>query len=360
MSCPSHLLPSERQSMHTLLQENSGVFGSSIADLSNIPLVRHYIDTGNAKPIKQRVYRASHHHRQEIEKQVEGMLCNGIIEPSVSPWAGPVVLVTKADNTLRLCIDYRNLNKATIKGSYPLPQLQDTLDTLYGNNLFATLDLLKGYYQIKIEEGSRKKTAFTTHIGLFQYIGLPFGLTNPTVSFQRLLEHVLRDYIGKFVILYIDDILIFSASFEDHLSHVAQVVQTLRDTYVKVQIDKCQFAQNFVEFLGHLITPQGIGPNKRNLEAVTSFPNPAKIKDVCAFLGLHNYYRRFIKNYSVLAGLLLQLLKKNTAFHCHLPQQESFLALRKRLTTDPIFAYPDFSIPFTCILTLVEIVFDLT
>ena len=124
MSCPSHLLPSERQSMHTLLQENSGVFGSSIADLSSTLLIQYYIDTGNAKPIKQRAQSASHHHRQEIEKQVEEMLCNGTMELSISPWASPVVLVTKADNTLRLCIDYRNLNKATIEDSYPLPHIQ--------------------------------------------------------------------------------------------------------------------------------------------------------------------------------------------------------------------------------------------
>ena len=243
------------------------------------------------------------------------MLCNGIIEPSVSPWASPVVLVTKADNTLQLCIDYRTLNKATIKDSYPLPHIQDTLDTLHGNNLFITLDLLNRYHQIKVEESSREKTAFTTHIGLLQYIRSTFGLTNAPASLQRLLEHVLRDYIGKFVILYIDNILIFSASFDNHLSHVAQVLQTLREAYLKVRISKCQFARNSVEFLGHLITPEGFGPNKRNIEAVTSFPTPAKIKDVRAFLGLCNYYRRFIKNYSVLAGPLLQFLKKNVVFH---------------------------------------------
>ena len=161
------------------------------------------------------------------------------------------------------------------------------------------------------------------------------------------MEHVVRNYIGKFVILYIDDILVFSASFEDHLSHVAQVLQMLREAYLKVRIDKCQFARNFVEFLGHLITPERTGPNKLNIEAVTSFLTPAKIKEVCAFLGLCNYYRRFIRNYSVLAGPLLQLLKKNAAFHWHSPQHESFLALKKRLTTAPILGYPDFSITFT-------------
>ena len=149
------------------------------------------------------------------------MLPRGIIKPSVSPWASPVLLVTKADNTLQLCIDYWNLNKVTIKDSYPLPHIQETLDTLYGNNLFTTLHLLKGYHQIEVEEGSREKTAFTTHIRLFQYIRLPFVLTNAPASLYRLLEHVLRDCIGNFVILYIDNILIFSASFEDHLGHVA-------------------------------------------------------------------------------------------------------------------------------------------
>ena len=284
--------------MHTLLKENSGVFRSSIADLSSTPLVRHYIDTVNVKHIKQRGNRASHHHCQEIEKQLEEMLRNGIIEPSVSPCASSLVLVTKADNTLRLCIEYRNLNKATIIDSYPLPHMQDTLDKLYGNNFFTTLYILKGYHQIEFEESSWEKTAFTTDSRLFQYIRLPFGLTNAPTSFQRLLEHVLRYYIGKFVILYIDDILIFSPSFEDHISYVAQVLQTLREAYLKVRINKCQFARNSVEFLDHLITPEGIGPNRQNIDVVTSFPTPNKIKDVCDFFGLCNYYRRFIKNYS--------------------------------------------------------------
>ena len=183
----SNLLPNQRQSLYTLLQEHSGVFGSSIADLTSTPIVKRYINTSTTKPIKRRPYRASHHHRQEIEKQVEEILWNSIIQPSVSSWVSPVVLVTKADKTLWLSIDYWSLNKATIKDSYPLPHNQDTLNTLYGNNLFTTLDLLKWYHQIEVEESSRKKMAFTTNVGLFQYIQLPFGLTNAHASFQRLL-----------------------------------------------------------------------------------------------------------------------------------------------------------------------------
>ena len=206
---------------------------------------------------------------------------------------------------------------------------------------------MKGYHLIEVEESSREKTAFTAHIGLFQYIRLPFGLTIAPASFQRLLEHVPQDFIGKFLILYIDDILIFSASFEDHLSHVAQVLQTLRQVYLKERIDRCQFAWNSVEFLSHLITPEGTGPKKQNIEAATSFPTPDKIKDVRAFLDLCNYYRWFIKNYSVFAGPLLQLLKKTAAFRWHSPQHESFLTLKERLTAAPILGYPDFSILFT-------------
>ena len=153
--------------------------------------------------------------------------------------------------------------------------------------------------------------------------------------------------MGKFVILYIDDILIFSSTFDDHLSHVAQVLQTLRVAHLKIRIDKFQFAKNFVEFLGHLITPDGSGPNKKNIEAATSFPTTTKVKDVRAFLGLCNYYQRFIKNYSVCVGPLLRLLKKNATFHWHSRQHESFMALKERPTTAPILACPDFSIPFT-------------
>ena len=244
-------------------------------------------------------------------------------------------------------VQTQNHKKATVKDSYHLPHIPDTLDMLCGNNLFTTLDLLKGYHQIEVEESSRKKTAFTTHVGFFYYICLHFGLTNTPAFFQRLLEHVLWDYIGKYVILYIDGILIFNASFEDHLSHVVQVLQTLREAYLKVWTNKCKFAWNSVKFLGRLITPEEIGPNKRNIEVVTFFPTPVKTKDVCALIGLCNYCRRFIKNYSVLGGSLIQLLKKNAVFCWHSPQHESFLALKKRLTTVPILAYPDFSIPFT-------------
>ena len=200
------------------------------------------------------------------------MLWNGTIEPSVSPWANPVVLVKKTDDTLRLCIDYRNLNKATIKDSYPLSHIQDTLDTLYGNNLFTTLDLLKGYHQIEVEESSRKKTAFATHIGhqCPCFFSRSLGTRPPRLHWQSCHP-----------ILWL----------------------------------KSQFARNSVEFLGHLITLQGIGPNKKNIKAVTSFPTPAKANDASSFLGLCNYYRRFIKNYLVLAGLLLQFLKKNAVFH---------------------------------------------
>ena len=274
------------------------------------------------------------------------MLQNGIIEPSVSIYASRIVLVKKADKTLRFCIDYRSLNKASIKDSYPLSHIQDTLDTLYSNNLFATLELLKGYHFTEVKESSREKTAFTTHVGLFQYIRLPFGLTNTPASFQRLLEHVLRNYIAKFAILYIDNILTYSTTFSDHLNHVAQVLQTLKEAHLKIRISKCQFAKNSVEFLGHLITPDEIGPNKKNIEALTSFPTASKIKDVRAFLGLCNYYRCFIKNYSILASPLLQLLKKNVTFHWHSPQHESSMALKERLATTPILVYSDFSIPF--------------
>ena len=193
----SDLLPNQRQRLYTALQQNSGVFRSSIADLTSTSLAKHYIDTGKVTPMKQRMYCTSHHHRKEIKNQVKEMLQNSIIEPSVSPWANPVVLVRKADKTLRLCIDFGNFNKTTIKDSYPLPHIQDTLVTLYGNNLFTTLDLLMGYHHIKVEESSRGKTAFTTHVGLFQYICFSFGLTNGPASFQRLLEYILRDHIGS-------------------------------------------------------------------------------------------------------------------------------------------------------------------
>ena len=180
----SNLLPHQLQQKYDFLQENSDIFRSNIADVASPPLVKYYIDTENAKPIKQRAYCTSHHLRKEIEKQLEEMLWNSIIEPSLSPWASPAVLGWKANKTLRLCIDYRSLNKTTIKDSYSLPHIQDTLSTLYDNNLLTTLDLLTGYHQIEVEQSSHEKTAFTTHVRLFQYIWLLFGLTSAPASFN--------------------------------------------------------------------------------------------------------------------------------------------------------------------------------
>ena len=302
----------------------------------------------NAKPIKQRAYHASHHHCQEIEKQVEEMLCNGIIEPSVSPWASPVVLVTKADNTLGLCIDYRTLNKATIKDSYPLPHIQDTLDTLHGR-----WQLIYHPWSLKWippdqswEEKSREDSFYysyqTPPVYSFNLwtdqcsciLTTSLGACPPRLHWQVCNPiHWRHTYIQY---LLWQPFQSCGTSPTDPRRGIPQ--STNRPMSVCLE---------FCRVFGPPHYPEGIGPSKRNIEAVTSFPTPAKIKDVRVFLGLCNYYRRFIKNYSVLAGPLLQLLKKNAVFHWHSPQHESFLALKERLMTGPILAYPDFSIRFT-------------
>lgn len=205
--------------------------------------VQHTIDTGDAPPIRLRPYRTSPGQREEIDTQITDMLSQNIIQESVSPWAAPVVLVKKKDGTTRFCVDYRKLNEITKKDSYPLPRIDDTLDALQGSQIFSTLDLRSGYWQIELHPTAKEKSAFITHKGLYEFTVLPFGLCNLPSTFQRLMEHVLRGLNWKTCLIYIDDIIIYSQSFEEHLQHLEDVFLRLRQANVKLKPSKCFFRQ---------------------------------------------------------------------------------------------------------------------
>ena len=329
-----------------LFQSYRDVFAFTDDQLGKTSLVQHVIATGDALPIKQRPYRTSPKCKQEIDRQVEDMLQKGIIRESVSPWSSPVVLVKKKDGSFRFCVDLRKVNAVTRKDSFPMPLVSDTLDALSGTKYFSTLDLKSGYWQIEMRPESREKTAFVTHNGLYEFNVMPFGLTNSGASFQRLMGHILRGLEYRFALIYIDDIVIFSKSIDEHLTHLEEVFRRLREANVKLNPKKCSFVKQRIEYLGHVVTPEGIFPDPGKVEVVKNFPTPASLKELKSFLGLANYYRRFIKGFSEIASPLNALTKKGVKFCWSESCAVAFDRLKRTLTSAPVLAFPNFDEQF--------------
>ena len=332
--------------LRALLTEYDDIFAYSPDQLGRSSVVKHTIDTGVNPPIRLRSYRTTPANKEEIEKQVNEMLANDVIAPSVSAWAAPVVLVKKSDGTMRFCVDYRRLNAVTKKDSHPLPRISEALDALGGARWFSTLDLRSGYWQIEMAADSKEKTAFITHNGLYEFNVLPFGLCNSPATFQRLMTHVLRGLEWDICLVYIDDLIIFSRNFEDHLKHLEEVFKGLREANVRLKPSKCHFVKPQVEYLGHVVSAEGLKPNADKIRAVKEFPIPTNTTGVKAFLGLCNYYRRFIKGFAQIASPLNKLTSKHVKFKWDADCQTAFDTLKSALVSAPILAYPDFNLPF--------------
>ena len=263
-------------------------------------------------------YRYAPARRRFIEDNCQQMLEQGITAPSNSPWASPVVLAPKKDGSLRFCVDYRKLNALTIRDAYPIPRIDDTLDSLQEATFISTLDLRTGYWQVEMDEKSREKTAFITHKGLFEFNVMPYGLMNAPATFQRLMDIVLAGLKWQCCLVYIDDIVVYSPSFEQHLKDLKKVFEALRAANLTVKASKCHFCRRETKYLGHIITQNGIKPDSDLVKSVINFPQPKKIKDVQSFLGLTGYYRRFIKNYARIAEPLIKQLRYSTNGNYHL------------------------------------------
>ena len=342
----SPLSAAQRSQLQSLLNAYRDIFAFKPEELGRTGIVQHHIDTGNEPPIRLRPYRVAHTQRDKIASHVQDMLDRNIIQPSVSPWAAPVVLVRKNDGQDRFCVDYRRLNQITKKDSYPLPRIDDTLDALSGVKFFSTLDLLSGYWQLEMDPSSREKTAFTTHCGLFEFLVMPFGLTNAPSTVQRVMECVLQGLNWKICLVYLDDVIIFSPSFDSHLEHLPLVFQRFREANIKLKPSKCRFAHTKVNYLGHVVSREGVSPDPAKIKAVEEFPVPKKVRDVRAFLGLSGYYRKFVRDFSLIAAPLHDLTKKNVPFAWTDACQASFLQLKEALLTAPILAFPDFHLRF--------------
>ena len=344
------LTEDQQQKLNSCLVHHHQAFSLEEGERGETDQIQMHIDTGDSPPKKQHLRRMPFAVRQEVAHQLQRMQEMGVIRPSTSPWSSPIVLVRKKDGTLRFCVDYRHLNSVTKADTYPLPRIDDLLDQLGKSRHFSTLDLASGYWQIPVDPASCEKTAFTTHRGLFEFQVMPFGLKNAPAVFQRLMEQVLRRLNPEdgpdFVSVYIDDVLVFSPSFEEHVDHVSQVLNALHNANLKLKPTKCHFFRQEVEYLGHLLTTEGLKPNPSNTSAVINFPPPSCLQQLRQFLGLASYYRRFIPGFAKIAYPLHFLTKKGVKFAWSEECQEAFQTLKEKLTSPPVLCYPDFARDF--------------
>ncbi|HBK71150.1 MAG TPA: hypothetical protein DDZ39_05755 [Flavobacteriaceae bacterium] len=334
----------QNQAMENIFQKYSKVFATDDFDLGKTNIIKHFIPLDKDNPIKQRPYKAAYALKGEIKKQVEDMKHNKVIRNSFSPWASPIVMVKKKDGTMRFCVDYRKLNTVTRKDTYPLPRIDEMLDKLNNSKFFTSLDLQSGYWQIEISEEDKYKTAFTTGEGLYEFNVLPFGLTGAPATFQRCMSHILMD--ASHAMVYIDDILIYSIDFDEHLHDITMVLQRLELAGLKIKPRKCEWAKSMVTFLGHLVSSEGIKPDPKNVEKIKNFEKPVKVKGIQRFLGMAGYYRKFIPNFAKIASPLFDLTKKNDNTLWTEKHQESFEELKNRLIHFPVLRFPDMNKDF--------------
>ncbi|KAL0540204.1 hypothetical protein IC582_024437 [Cucumis melo] len=330
--------------------------------LSSEPVVRDYLDVfpeelpglpphrevefaielePGTVPISRAPYRMAPAELKELKIQLQELLDKGFIRPSVSPWGAPVLFVKKKDGSMRLCIDYRELNKVTVKNRYPLPRIDDLFDQLQGVTVFSKIDLRSGYHQLRIKDEDVPKTAFRSRYGHYEFIVMSFGLTNAPAVFMDLMNRVFREFLDTFVIVFIDDILIYSKTEAEHEEHLRMVLQTLRDNKLYAKFSKCEFWLKQVSFLGHVVSKDGVSVDPAKIEAVTGWTRPSTVSEVRSFLGLAGYYRRFVENFSRIATPLTQLTRKGAPFVWSKACEDSFQTLKQKLVTAPVLTVPD-------------------
>ena len=348
---PSHVL--ERGGLRIAMTEvekwtevRPNVFALEGTPNGRMPSKSMKIDTGNTPPIRQRAYRTPLSKRIQVEEELRKMLDEGVIRPSKSEWASPITLVPKKDGSIRFCVDYRKINAATRKDAHPLPLIQDIFDSLTGAKVFSTLDLKSGYWQIPVAEEDVKKTAFITHTGLYEFVRMPFGLANAPAEFQRTMQTVLGEMIGQFVMVYLDDIVVYSKSEQEHEEHLRRVFDALEQNGLKLKASKCTFSAPSVELLGYIVSAEGIKCNPDKTDAIANLQVPETVKEVRSFLGMAGYYRQCVPQFAKVAAPLVRLTKKHARFTWGPEQQKSFETLKELLVSSRVMAHPDTSKPY--------------
>ena len=329
----------DRQVILNTLLKYANVFDES---LGYTDVITHTINTGNTDPIRQYPRRFPYAYRDEVNRQISDMLEQGVIQQSTSPWASPIVLVKKKDGNFRFCVDYRKLNAVTKRDAHPLPRIDDLLDSLQGSTMFSTLDLRSGYWQIAMSPEDREKTAFITPEGLWEFLRMPFGVSNGCATFQRAIQIVLSGLKYDTCLCYFDDIIIPSINLQQHCERLELVLGRFQQHNLRVKASKCCFGADRVTYLGHVVSSAGIHTDPHKIEAVSALAPPTNVQQVRSFLGLAGYYRNFIPNFAVLSAPLVQLTKKGSSFSWTDLQEQAFLQLKSLLCSAPILAYPQF------------------
>ncbi|KAI2647959.1 Retrovirus-related Pol polyprotein from transposon 17.6 [Labeo rohita] len=324
------------------LQQNSDVCSTK---LGHTKLLSHQIFLTQEVPVKQKPYRVSPAKLKAMKELIDEMLAAEVIEPSSSAWASPVVLIPKKTGGLRFCVDYRKLNAVTQSDAYPLPNIQEILESLVGASIFTSLDLNSGYWQVHMAPDSQDKTAFVCSFGLFHFKTMPFGLKNAPSTFQRLMERVLGDLRGKVCLVYLDDIIIFSPNKDQHFQDLQLVLNKLREAGLTVNMKKSKFFQSTLKFLGHIVSEEGIQVDSEKTQAIRDFPIPPNLKSLQRFLGMAGWYHRFVPNFSQIAEPLTALKRKGARFKWTAACQDAFDNLKQHLMESPILGHPDFNLP---------------
>ena len=350
-----HLNPDQRERLLALLMKYTKVFLQKGEPLGCTTLLQFNIDTGDAKPIKNPHRRVPPFMKPLVDAEIDKMLADDIIQPSASEWSSPLVIVKKRcppgeTPALRICVDLRKLNQVVRDDVYPLPQMNDLLEQVAGHVWFSTLDLKSGYWQVPLNAESREKTAFSTHRGLYEFTRLPFGIKTGPAKFQRLINVILGKMAPEKCLVYLDDTIILGRTFDEHLKHLEDVLIAFELANLKLNPEKCVWAQQEVKFLGHIINSSGIATDPAKTEKIRSWPKPRSVKEVRSFVGLCGYYRRFIKDFAKIASPLHDLTKKDALFVWSEKQENAFQQLKTALCSAPILGYPEFEDPESCFL----------
>jgi len=352
------LTEEQKETAYKLFKKWNHVFSKSSTDLGHTDLVEHEIKLSDSTPFRDPPRHIPPGMLEEVRENIKEMLDCGAIQPSSSPFSSNIVVVRKKDGTLRICLDFRKLNKRTVRDAYAMPKIENTLHLLSGSKYFSTLDLKSGYWQVAMKERDKHLTAFNAGpLGFYECNRMPFGLVNAPATFQRLMERCMGDLHLRDCLIYLDDVIIFSQNFEEHLERIEAVFIQLSDHNLKLKASKCHFFQREVKYLGHIVSEEGIQTDPEKLEAVKSWPTPKSTKDVRKFLGFTGYYRRFVKGYASIVRPLNDLLvghsskkktksSKKTPFVWEAEQQKAFDNIKDKLTQPPILAYANYQLPF--------------
>jgi hypothetical protein len=312
--------------------------------------MEHQILVGDVKPIQKPPYRTPYALRGEMQDQIQKMLAKGVIRESNSPWSAPAILVPKkgvdGKPKYRFCLDFRALNSVTKFDSYPLPIFEETVAQLSGSKYFSVLDCYSGFWQMNIREDHKELTGFAVPSGHYEFNRLPFGPSNSPANFQRLMDTVLRNLIGVECYVYLDDLIIFSSTAEEHARRLENVFQRFEEANLQLHPGKCVFAQPQVQYLGYVLSEQGISASPEKVKAVRQYPTPKSVTDVRAFLGLASFYRRLVPDFAQIAKPLTVLARKDQEFTWGPKQQEAFERMKEKLCTPPVLAFPNFELPF--------------